>query len=118
MEQANFPLEIQQGVSFLIPFYYFDENGLPIDLTDCTARMQARATVNSEDPPILDWSTEDGQISINASAGCVLVAATPADTEALEQTAEAVYDLLLTFPTGFVANLVSGPISIIGRVTR
>ncbi len=118
MDQTQFPMEVIQGVNFLQAFYYFDANDRPIDLTDCTARMQARATVNAEDPPILDWSSETDEIIIDGNAGSVIVSVSAADTADIEQYADAVYDLLLTFPGGFVQQLVSGPISIVGRVTR
>lgn len=118
MGQAQFPIEVVQGVSYLQPFYYFDESGEIIDLTDCTAQMQARQTVNSDDPPILDWSTSGGEITIDGPAGCVLVSVTAEDTAALEQTVGAIYNLLLIFPSGFVQELVSGPIDIVGSTTR
>lgn len=118
MDQANFPIEVIQGVSYLQPFYYFDEDGLPIDLTGCTARMQARQTVNAVDDPIFDWTTENGNISINGNAGCVLVSVSATDTAALEQLIDGVYSLLLTFPSTFVEQLIAGPINIVGEVTR
>ncbi len=118
MSQSNFPIIIQQGVSYLQPFYYFNENGQPIDLTGCSARMQGRPTVNSENPPLFDWSSEDNQISIQGPQGCVMVYVSAEDTAALDQYCQGVYDLLLTFPSGLVEQLVAGPVSIVGRITR
>lgn len=118
MEQADFPLIVTQGVSFIMPFYYFNEDDLPIDLIGCTAQMQARQTVNAEDPAILDWSTTNGKIIIDEMSGSVLLSVSAADTALLEQVTNGVYDLLLTFSSGYVEKLIGGPINIVGRVTR
>ena len=84
MEQADFPLLITQGVSFIQPLYYFDENNNPIDLTGCSVHMQARQTVGADNPAVLDWSDGTGEITIDATAGCVLIAASASVTEDLE----------------------------------
>ncbi len=116
--QAAFPICIVQGVTYIQPFYYFDENNNPVNLTDCTAQMQARDTINASGDPILDWTTENGNIIIDPEVGLVMLKASAAATTDLAQTTSAVYSLLLTFPSGVVEELSYGPLTISGQPTR
>lgn len=125
--ENSIPLPLQgdqaiiQGATFILPLYLFNENGQPIDLTDYTAAMQGRVTVNAagDDQPIFDWNTEDGQITIEETTGTVMIVVPSAETALLPETVNAVYDLFLYSPDGLNdIRLLFGPFDIEGRVTR
>ena len=46
---ANIPIAILQGSTFEDFLEYTDEDGTPIDLTGCKARMQIRTEIDSDE---------------------------------------------------------------------
>lgn len=110
-------LKIEQGASFEKTLTWKNPDGTPVDLTGATARMHARAKVNSPGTPLLDLSTENGGIVLGGTAGTVKIVLTDAQTAAIDWTA-AVHDLEVRFPSGFVRRLIQGGISVSPEVTR
>jgi hypothetical protein len=106
-------LTIEQGRTFKQRFIWQDENGIPIDLSAASAKMQLRASVGSE-TVLLELSTDTGNIVLDAH-GNIDLEADPNDTWPLDLK-EAVYDLIVT--TGsIVTALARGRVTIIHAIT-
>lgn len=89
---------------------------VPVDLTGCTARMQARAKIGDASA-LLTLTTENGGIELGGVAGTIKRKLSDAETAALTWKS-AVYDLEITFSTGRVRRLMAGSISVSFEVTR
>lgn len=87
-----------------------------VDLTGCTARMQARGKI-TDTATLLDLTTENGGISLGGVAGTVTINLSAAASAAITWKA-AVYDLEIVFANGTVRRLFSGSISVSPEVTR
>lgn len=88
----------------------------PVDLTGYTARMQIRATL--EDATVLvSLTTENGGITLGATAGTIALLITAAATTLLTFS-NAVYDLEIISAGGIVTRLLSGNIILSKEVTR
>jgi hypothetical protein len=85
------------------------------DLTNYTARMQIRSSIDSEDV-IIELTTENGRISLDADGGIALFIA-DTDTAALDFT-NAVYDLELIPPGGGADRILEGRVTLSPEVTR
>ena len=80
--------------------------------------MQIRESVGASEA-IIELSTENGRITINASSGTVLLNISGADTAALSYPAQGVYSLQLTVTaTGTVSEPISGPVEFAQDPTR
>lgn len=91
-------------------------NGLPLDLTGCTAKLQVRLTA-SEPTVLIELSTTNGRIVLGGVTGTVNITFEPSDT--LTQTfRQAVYDLFLYWPSGAVWRLFEGSVALKRTVTR
>lgn len=88
----------------------------PLDLTGYTARMQIRQSIGSPQP-LLELTTEDGGIIIDAATGTVERRIDAAATAALTWT-QGVYDLELVDPDGFTTRLAQGSVTVEREVTR
>lgn len=86
------------------------------NLTGYTAKMQIRSAPNSA-VPLLELNTKTGGIALDSATGEVTMSIDPTVTAAFTWQ-QAVYDLLLTSPTGFVTRLAQGNISVTSDVTR
>lgn len=89
----------------------------PVDLTGCTARMQARTRTEAPDPPLLSLTTEAGGIALGGVLGTVDLTLSALATAALP-AGSYVYDLEIVHPDGTVTRLAMGKIKIIPEVTR
>jgi hypothetical protein len=87
-----------------------------VDLTGCTARMQARAKI-TDAATLLSLTTENGGIALGGTAGTVTINMTAAETAALTWKS-AVYDLEIVFADTTVRRLLAGSISVSPEVTR
>lgn len=111
-------ITIEKGATFLYDLVWQDSNLVPVDLTGYTARMQVRRTVNS-DEALLDFTTENGAITLGGALGTIAIVGAAADTAAIADNIKAgVYDLELISPTGRVKRLVEGDATIKPEVTR
>lgn len=113
----NFPITVVQAATFSLPLFFVDNDGDIIDLTGWTARMQIRQTIESEDPALVDLTTENGGILVDVGAGSMTVIITPYQTSNLEPMS-AVYDLFVTSLGGFVQRYLAGIATIQERITR
>jgi len=118
MAAFKLKLQIDQGATFRKDVVW--ETGTPpapVDLTGCTARMQARDSVEST-VVLLDLTTENGGIELGTDDGKVSILI---DAEATADIvwSSAVYDLEIVFADGVtVRRLLSGLIVVSPEVTR
>jgi len=87
-----------------------------VDLTGCTARMQARAKI-TDTATLLSLTTENGGIALGGAAGTVAINMAAVATAALTWKS-AVYDLEIVFADATVRRLLAGSISVSPEVTR
>lgn len=93
-----------------------DINGVLLDLTDYTARMQARVSYASG-TTVLNMTTANSQIVLGGTAGTIVLKLTASQTAALTAGVY-VYDLELVSPSGEVTRLLEGTITVTPEVTR
>jgi hypothetical protein len=84
-------------------------------LTNHTARMQVRRTIDSE-TSLITLTTENGRISISGVAGLITLSISAADTAAL--TSSGVYDLEIISSGGLVSRVIQGAFALSLEVTR
>lgn len=92
MLAGRYDLTIEQGATFALSMFYQDDAGAAVDLMGYTARMQLRETVDAA-TAVLDLTTENGRILIDAERGQVTLSIAATDTANL--TGTGVYDLEL-----------------------
>jgi hypothetical protein len=89
----------------------------PVDLTNCTARMQVRASVDSEDV-LVEYTTTGGNLILDGTTGKVRLQIDHTDTAALDFEA-GVYDLEIVQPSSTsVRRLMEGDFVVKAEVTR
>ena len=91
-------------------------SGSAVNLTNYTARMQARASVTSA-TVVLDLTTANSKIVLGGTAGTITITVSAADTAAITQQSLA-YDLELVSAGGVVTRLIEGQIVLSPEVTR
>ena len=84
-------------------------------LTNHTARMQVRRTIDST-TPLITLTTENGRISINGASGLINLSISAADTAAI--TSSGVYDLEIISSGGLVSRVIQGTFTLSPEVTR
>jgi len=111
-------LSIDQGATFHkgITWKVGDPTPLPVDLTGCTARMQVRESIDSENI-FIELTTENGRITLGTTDGSVSLDINATDTAALDWK-RGVYDLEIIFANGVVRRLLSGTVVVSPEVTR
>jgi hypothetical protein len=92
------------------------DNGLPVDLTNWTARMQIRASLESAAAAV-DMTTANGRIVLGGTAGTVRLLLSDTVTAGISLT-NGVYDLELIAPDATVRQLLYGKVTIAKEVTR
>ena len=91
-------------------------SGSAVNLTNYTARMQAR-TSHISGTAVLTLTTENGKITLGGAAGTITINLTATETAAITQQSLA-YDLELVSAGGVVTRLVEGQIVLTPEVTR
>jgi hypothetical protein len=91
-------------------------SGSAVNLTNYTARMQAR-TSHISGTAVLTLTTENGKITLGGAAGTITLNLTATETAAITQQSLA-YDLELVSAGGVVTRLVEGQIVLTPEVTR
>jgi hypothetical protein len=91
-------------------------SGSAVNLTNYTARMQAR-TSHISGTAVLTLTTENGKITLGGAAGTITLNLTATETAAITQHSLA-YDLELVSAGGVVTRLVEGQIVLTPEVTR
>lgn len=111
----------EQGATATLGFTWQDDDEEPIDLSDWTARMQIRQKVDSS-AVLAEFTTDEG-IVIDGPAGEVTVSASGQETSEWTwpgsgPARNAVYDLVLSDPSGTNIRLLEGKIKLNLGVTR
>jgi hypothetical protein len=108
-------LTFSQGATWKLALAYNNSDGDPIDLTNYSARMQARPAYTSDDV-VLNLANGSG-ITLGGTAGTInlLVAAT---ATAAIGAAQYVYDMELVSGSGEVTRLIEGTLVVTPEVTR
>jgi len=91
-------------------------NDVPVNLTNWTARLQARVDVEDTET-VLTLTTENGGITLGGALGTISLDRTATQT-ALLVPGSFVYDLELISGVGVVTRLVQGELDISAEVTR
>jgi hypothetical protein len=92
-----------------------------IALTGYTARMQVRAwnteTRDSASTIVADYTTENGYLTINETAGSVTLLVPPVDMASYEAKSY-VYDLEVESPDGETTRIIQGKFLVRAEVTK
>jgi len=120
MITAILPLiTVPQGADFVYPITWSSKVGevtTPVDLTGCTARMQARARINDADA-LFTLTTENGGIVLGGETGQIeLVFA--AEMTVTHVWSRAVFDVEVILPSGKIRRLCKGSLVLDREVTR
>ena len=113
---TKYNINIDQGAGWELKLTWKDKNGVPIDLTSATAKMQIRQGVSSEQVTV-NMSTETGEIILNESLGGILLTLDSEKTSSLRKTSY-VYDLFITRFGVEPYKLIEGVINVSLAVTR
>lgn len=87
----------------------------PYDLTDHTARMQVRRTIDSS-TVLVELTTENGRISIDGAAGEITLSMS--DTVTASITSSGVYDIEIIDGSDNVSRVLQGLFTLSQEVTR
>ena len=115
MAAGTLDFTIEQGATFNL-LLTWKINTVPVNLTNWTARLQARIDVEDTEV-ILSLTTSNGGITLGGSAGTISLDQTATQT-ALLPAGTYVYDLELISGVGAVTRLVQGELLISPEVTR
>ena len=113
MTAGIYSFTIDQGATFYLNLVYQDSNGVPVNLTGNTARMQLRRTFSSSAD--LTLTSADGDIVITGNTGNILITISDEDTGSLE-AGFYLYDLELD-NGGIITRLIQGQITLAQQVT-
>ena len=116
MSSSRHNFTIEQGTTLMKPFIWKDSDGVPVDLTGYTAKMQVRQSPQSG-TVLLELSTSNGRITLGGAAGTITLVLTAATTAAIAWR-RGVYDIELTSGDGTVTRLLEGEIQVSKEVTR
>jgi hypothetical protein len=115
MAATTYDILIEQGATYSQVITYKD-NGVAVNLTGYTARMQVRATLESAST-LVELTTANSGIALGGTAGTITLTIAAADTAALT-SGRGVYDLELVSGSGIVTRLLQGVATISRNVTR
>jgi hypothetical protein len=115
MAATTYDILIEQGATFSQVITYKD-NGVAVNLTGYTARMQVRATLESAST-LVELTTANSRIALGGTAGTITLTISATDTAALT-AGRGVYDLELVSGSGIVTRLLQGVATISRNVTR
>lgn|SRR5574343_526082 len=116
MAASTYDILIEQGATFQLNLVWKDSGGTPINLTGYTARMQVRHKL-ADTSPLLDFTTENGAITLGGVLGTISILGLATLTDALT-VKSGVYDLELVSAGGIVTRLIEGGVTITPQVTR
>lgn len=115
MAAGTLDFTIEQGATFNL-LLTWKINDVPVNITNWTARLQARVDVEDTEV-ILSLTTANGGITLGGAAGTISLDQTATQT-ALLPAGTYVYDLELISGVGAVTRLVQGELNISPEVTR
>ena len=108
-------MNIDAGIDYNVTFIYKDSDGNPIDLTNYTARMQFRRTIDN-DTIDKEMTTVTGHLVITPAEGQIKLDILNAETTALSGIY--FYDLEIVSAADVVTRMIQGKVIISGEVTR
>jgi hypothetical protein len=111
--QKNF--EVDQNATFSFIVEYKDDNGLPIDLTGSTAKMQVRDTKGGT-KLAFSLTSPSGGITITPLLGKLTIKMTPTQTNKLFYPKSS-YDIMLTDSNANKIKLLEGFMTLSRSVT-
>lgn len=102
-------LDLYLGETFQHTFQYKDEDGVPINLTNCTARMEVRSVLDPTNVYlILSTAVGNQRLAINGPTGEVTLTIPATDTVPEKITwDEGNYDLRVVFQDGITVDTVA-----------
>lgn len=106
-------LRVIRGDTWNLSWEWLHENGDPVDLTDCTVRMQMRKQINGS---VSFENSTDLDMVIIPLEGIIDLKVEPDDTK--ELVGQYLYDVEVTFPDGTVVTPIISKIDVIRDVTR
>lgn len=115
MAAGTLNFTIEQGATFNL-LLTWEIDGTPVNITNWTARLQARVDVEDSEV-ILSLTTANGGITLGGAAGTISLDQTATQTTLLP-AGTYVYDLELISAVGAVTRLVQGELNISPEVTR
>ena len=108
-------LTFSQGATWKLSMTYTSGDVQPVDLTDYTARMQARPSYESN---VVALNLTNGSgITLGGTAGTVGLLV-PASITATVGAAQYVYDMELVSGSGEVTRFIEGTLTVTPEVTR
>lgn len=118
MQPANIELTIYKGSTFIKAIQWKTGSpAIPVNLEDCTLRMQMRKTVN--DSVVLDTlTTENNKLRIVSAAEGKIEINISAATSSAYTFDRGVYDLEVVFPDTSVYRIIEGAVTTVPEVTR
>jgi len=111
--QKNF--EVDQNATFLFIVEYKDNDGLPIDLTGSTAKMQVRDTKGGS-KLAFSLTSPAGGITITPLLGKLTIKMTPTQTNKLFYPKSS-YDIMVTDSNGNKIKMLEGFMTLSRSVT-
>jgi hypothetical protein len=111
--QKNF--EVDQNATFSFIVEYKDNNGLPVDLTGATAKMQVRDTKGGS-KLAFSLTSPAGGITITPALGKLTIKMTPTQTNKLFYPKSS-YDIMLTDSNANKIKLLEGFMTLSRSVT-
>jgi len=111
--QKNF--EVDQNATFTFIVEYKDNNGLPIDLTGSSAKMQVRDTKGGT-KLAFSLTSPSGGIVISPTLGKLTIKMTPTQTNKLFYPKSS-YDIMLTDSNANKIKLIEGFLTLSRSVT-
>jgi hypothetical protein len=115
MGTLKYDIMVRKGANFKLNIACQNDDKTPKDLTGYTAKAQVRATKTSA-TALMDASTANGFITINAPGGIVQINVPQATTEVMVWTS-GVWDLEITSAGGEISRIVEGFASLSQEVT-
>lgn len=109
-------ITITRGESLIMEVACKDAEGAVVPLTGATAAMQVRAAVDAIDP-LLDLSTSNNTLVIDAPAGVVRIDAPAASTASMPSGVWP-YDLWLNLAGGVRMCLAAGQMTVQPNITK
>jgi hypothetical protein len=112
----QFNIDIKQGATFQLTITWKDSAGTAINLTNYTARAQARLTYDTA-ATIFSLTSSSG-ITLGGAAGTIAILISATTTAALAAPWSGVWDLELVSSAGIVTRLLEGTATVSPEVTR
>jgi len=110
-------LTLEQGATWSRVLTWEIPRGVPVDLSNYSARMQIRETYESSTPLLSLTTAVGGGITLGGAAGTITIVVSAAITATL-LPGNHVYDIELVSAGGVVTRLLEGQMTITPEVTR